>query len=568
MPTGWQKITPNTNQIPKNMSWCQWVLSSALGLDRVRYEQAKQELFSKKNINGVYRRGVDEYAIVYKPERAAVGGREAGGLTASQWAAVAGGSVGLLTLGGLGVHTLRNRNRPNEPEEESVDSSDGTESNLELGTSVGPVLHGHQIRDGPTWITLDELYEAYAKKRQESYQKPFEVPDQDIANYRQMVDKFFSNESKSGASSYRPFLTAERPRFWNQIRILRALSNLKPDGVSEQDIVSLFSRSIGDIAASPVVESGNEHITFREYFESQGQTDMMNKLDAAVAFKELRKRLANPQKDPAVQVKNFCAKWKQQVNGRYFRQAHKELLSLYKDNDVIREALRKCNVTQVKPEIDVIIQNVNQNMTMLERWKMKYEAALEKNQVPEMPPATEDLPDYNTIKAEYVSHMEELKQILKQIANQPPEDAQRLIQVDTKLTSEIDRLIRRIEILRDMKQSQTEAVNRFRHMEQEGLTTLVDDSKLIELGKTFFEQAFDFVGRNAHLYLEPRVQYEAIKKKLAGQEPTAELINLASLPRNVQDRLLEDSKKGIIPEGYKSIINAFKDERNKDRQMS
>ena len=114
MPDGWQKITPRTTQVPRHMSWCQWALSSALGLDRAGYERAKKELFGR-SISGVYHRPPDEYAIVYRPARAAVGGRESqGSLTASEWAAVAGGSVGLLALGGLGVSKYRNRNKSGE----------------------------------------------------------------------------------------------------------------------------------------------------------------------------------------------------------------------------------------------------------------------------------------------------------------------------------------------------------------------------------------------------------------------------------------------------------------------
>jgi hypothetical protein len=219
---GWQKITQSHTPMPKHMSWCQWALTSTLGLDRKAYEKAKKDLFGG-GINGVYFRRPDEYALVYKPSRAIAGGREGAGLTAGQWAGVAGGSLGLLALGGLGVNQLLNHNRvPASTEDIPTD------------LIPGPRMDGYNIKDGITWGDIWTQFTYYETKRTEPLSDDFGVSVEDFDQYSQKVKTFFDNEEKWSRNqpfTYKQFYNAIWPRFEKQINIMKTLCELHEEGV-------------------------------------------------------------------------------------------------------------------------------------------------------------------------------------------------------------------------------------------------------------------------------------------------------------------------------------------------
>jgi hypothetical protein len=325
---GWQKITRSHAEIPKHMSWCQWALTSTLGLDRRGYERAKKDLFGGGGVNGVYFRQPDEYALVYKPSRVAAGGREEAGLTAGQWAAVGGGSLGLLALGGLGVNQLRNRKKGESNPFASAEDETPIEKKI---LKQGPDINGYTIKDGDKWEELCEMYRKFEKQITESYDNTdlgdlVNEPDE----YRKKARTFFNNEkilSNSDQASQN-FEHTEWPVFNKQVQHLRIVRdiNVGQSGISENRLRALLGPET--TFSDMIVADLNEQYV-NQYLEDVDNVEDAMKRKFMV-FRQFKRSIRYlKMRSDLTEVKTFC-KNRNTYDPTYFKQAYQELLDMYK----------------------------------------------------------------------------------------------------------------------------------------------------------------------------------------------------------------------------------------------
>ena len=525
MPNGWQRIQSGLVQLPPNVSWCQWILRSALRLDRAGYEKVKKDLFSKSNaVNGVYKKG-SEYALVYEPSQK---------LSGKEWAAIAAGSSiavgGLLTLGMMGINKWRG---PDDTLQHSAPTSNSTAPNP---LSIDQIPWYHEI------IQQSQLF--YTKRTQHT-DSPLKAQDFGIEKFKALLNAY----EQAGESLLRENPTKEEvrikqdiyqfiERFQNQITRVESLIQSQ---TPESEIRKLFGplSSFKDIVTSNVWTKHRKPIS--EFLRVGNQnSDLYFKLQAADLFEEVY----NAGTDDALkdEIVKFCTKDRGSSTNKkpFFDQAHQELVALHDSKPWAVELLRKCAEPLSRNTQSFWL--LTQIVERLQHLKVALESKLGPDTIPPIPNAEEE--EYDELPHDYGVYINRIKRITP---DQPDYQTAQVFLADKgALINQVGRLITRSISLNLRRMTTNDALTAFTAISQRPDLKhydLTEDPWYRNLADTFYLETKTYpVIEQAKQQLNREWEYIDIRTRIRDHKDITQAVQSAD--SKVIDTLLADSDIG------------------------
>jgi len=512
MPNGWQRIQSVRGNMPDDVSWCQWVLRSALGLDRAGYDKAKKELFGQSNaLNGVYKKG-SEYALVYEPSQ---------GLSRKEWAAIAAGSSiaagGIIALGGMGLNKWRGHN--------TIKHSNPTPYSAPTSLSIDQI---------PGYSELILQSNRFDAKRTQHTDTPLQARDFDIDNFKALMSAYeqAAESMLLAKSDVRHFLY----QFYIQIE---EVESLIASQTPESEILKLFgpSTSFENIVTSKIWADHYKPIsTF--LFSRPRKSDLYNKMLVAGLFDGIYRATTNDELKKEIFA--FClADRGSAIDKRpFYEQAHQELLVLNKDKPWAVELLNKCAEPLSRSARSVWL--LEQCVKRLEDLQDDLQSKLWPDTIPPKPDVDADL---DALKYEYQS----LIKRLKNITSEQPEyqAAQSLLAREGALINQIDRLVRRSNSLNLKRKTTNDALALFTAISRRPdlKSSGSDDDWIRDLIDTFYwdRQTYPIVDL-ADLQLRREQQYVNIRDLIKDGQDFTQWVQNAD--QKVIDTLLADQDIG------------------------